>query len=368
MQRLEADYGYDAVDTCAVDGMCETACPLHINTGDLMKRLRAEQANSLVNAGWSVAARHWGALTGVASAAMTLTRALPDRVVTVPNRLARRVVDPDVLPLWSPELPGGGTARPSGGTAGAPRGAAAREVVYFTACVGSMFGPSTEGPGVRPALESLCSRAGITLVLPDDLPGLCCGTPWRSKGMTNGAHEMEHRLLESLWRATRGGELDIVCDASSCTEGVRQTIQKAAVSPDSPYAGLRVRDAVSFVAEHVLPELPPARRIGSLALHPTCSSTRMGINDALRTLAEAVAERVVVPDAWGCCAFAGDRGMLHPELTASATAGEAREVRAGDHDAHASSNRTCELGMTRATGREYQHVLELLDRATSPAE
>ena len=32
---------YDGVDTCAVDGMCQTACPVLINTGDLVKRLRA---------------------------------------------------------------------------------------------------------------------------------------------------------------------------------------------------------------------------------------------------------------------------------------------------------------------------------------
>ncbi len=366
VRELEADYGYDAVDTCAVDGMCQTACPLHINTGDLMKHLRADRANPLVNAGWSVAARHWGALTTVASAALSVTNRLPDPVVAVPNAVARRVVDPDVLPLWSAELPGGGTRRPAGGASGAS-GPATREVVYFSACVGSMFGPSDEGPGVRPALESLCARAGITLRYPDDLPGLCCGTPWRSKGMTDGARAMEERLLESLWQATRGGDLEIVCDASSCTEGVRQTIEKASVD-GGRYSGLRVRDAVPFVAEHVLPTLPPARRVRSLALHPTCSTTRLGINDALRTVAEAVAERVVVPDTWGCCGFAGDRGMLHPELTASATAAQGCEVAAGDHDAYASSNRTCELGMTRATGKQYQHLLELLDRLTSPAE
>ena len=368
VRQLEAEYGYDAIDTCAVDGMCQTACPLHINTGDLIKRLRAEQANPLVSSGWMAAAKHWRTSTSVASAAMNLTRALPDGVVTVPNRLARRVIDADLLPLWSPELPGGGAPRPSGGTAGAPAPGGSREVVYFTACVGTMFGPSPEGRGVRPALESLCSRAGVTLVFPDDLPGLCCGTPWRSKGMSAGAHEMEHRLLESLWRATREGELDIVCDASSCTEGVRQSIEKAAATPGSPFGALRVRDAVSFVAEEVLAHLPPARRIRSLALHPTCSTTRMGIDDALRAVAATVAEQVVVPDAWGCCGFAGDRGMLHPELTASATAAEAREVTAAGHDAYASSNRTCELGMTRATGQEYQHVLELLDRVTGPAE
>jgi D-lactate dehydrogenase len=101
-------------------------------------------------------------------------------------------------------------------------------------------------------------------------------------------------------------------------------------------------------------------------MHPTCSSTRLGSNASLRALADAVSADAVVPDAWGCCGFAGDRGMLHPELTASATRAEAAEVVAGGFDAHASCNRTCEIGMSRATGEEYRHILELLEEGTRP--
>jgi len=73
---------------------------------------------------------------------------------------------------------------------------------------------------------------------------------------------------------------------------------------------------------------------------------------------------VVVPDGWGCCAFAGDRGMLHPELTADATRAEARSVAAIPADAWASVNRPCEIALTRATGRPYRHILEPLVDAT----
>ena len=71
------------------------------------------------------------------------------------------------------------------------------------------------------------------------------------------------------------------------------------------------------------------------------------------------------PDA-GCCGFAGDRGMLHPELTAAATRPEALDVAAlgAPDDVYVSTNRTCEVDMTRATGRVYRHVLELLEEAT----
>jgi D-lactate dehydrogenase len=58
--------------------------------------------------------------------------------------------------------------------------------------------------------------------------------------------------------------------------------------------------------------------------------------------------------------------MLHPELTASATRAEATAVAARDFTAYASVNRTCEIGLTRATGKPYRHILELLEEATRP--
>jgi D-lactate dehydrogenase len=123
-------------------------------------------------------------------------------------------------------------------------------------------------------------------------------------------------------------------------------------------------DAVAFTAETLLPRLTVKKPLSSVALHPTCSATRLGLADTLRQVTEAVADRVTVPTTWGCCAFAGDRGLLHPELTASATAPQALELSGDSFAAHASCNRTCELGMTRATGHPYVHVLELVERAT----
>src|SRR3546814_13971021 len=41
-QLLLEQYQYDGLDTCAVDGLCSTACPVDINTGSLVKRLRKE--------------------------------------------------------------------------------------------------------------------------------------------------------------------------------------------------------------------------------------------------------------------------------------------------------------------------------------
>ena len=137
------------------------------------------------------------------------------------------------------------------------------------------------------------------------------------------------------------------------------------------FAEWEVLDAVTFVHRAVLPrlELDPAARVESIAVHPTWSTEHLGIHDDLIAVAGAAAREVQVPPSWGCCGFAGDRGMLHPELTAGATEAEAGEIaeleaERGTFSAYASCNRTCEMGMSRATGRDYEHVLEVLARVT----
>ena len=356
--ELTKDYDYNAVQTCAVDGMCQTACPVNIDTGLLVKSLRKKDANPVANAVWNVAAKNWGAVTRGAGLALTVVQKVPTPAVLVPNKIARAVLGADTVPLYSGELPAGGVSRQRS----APQGAAS--VVYFPACVSTMFGAADAAtPGVQVSFEELCERAGVNLLVPPAIDSLCCGTPWASKGMASGQATMRARTLAALHEATEEGRLTIICDASSCTEGLRQTIES-----DTSDVKLTVMDAVEFAATHILPSLPHYTKLESLALHPTCSSTRLGINSALNSVASAVADRVDVPENWGCCGFAGDRGMLHPELTESATRVQAAEVLAFEASAHASCNRTCELGMTRATEKPYRHVLELLNEVSRPSD
>lgn len=367
--EIARDYDYDAVQTCAVDGMCGVACPVDINTGDLVRRLRAEEAGRLEQGVWNAAAKGWGAITRGGGFALNVADALPAPLVTSVTRAARAVLGADTVPLYDARLPGGGTR------ALQAQNPADAEAVLFGSCIGTMFGAEQDADGVhgegsREAVRLLLERAGIAYVVPPDAGGLCCGTPWKSKGQFDGYATMTERVLPALWAASRNGALPVVCDAASCTEGLHVMLAKA-VAERPEYAALRIEDATTFLAWEVLPKLTVRDRIHSVAVHPTCSTTQLGANDALRALAGAVADEVYVPEGWGCCAFAGDRGMLHPELTASATAVEAAEVAAagadrGGFDAYVSANRTCELGMSRATGQPYRHVVEVLEELTRP--
>ncbi|MGW1271324.1 heterodisulfide reductase-related iron-sulfur binding cluster, partial [Streptomyces sp. NPDC002491] len=264
----------------------------------------------------------------------------------------RVLLGADVVPAWSPELPRGGRRR-------RPRTAESAQAVYFPACVSTMFGAvgPGKGNGVGDAFLALSERAGVEVRVPEGIASLCCGTPWKSKGLTDGHAVMHERVGPVLRSATDDGALPVVVDAASCTEGLTHLLAEE---------GITVTDAVAFVDAEVLPGLPAARRIPSLVVHPTCASTQLGLNPALLRVAAAAAEDVIQPEEWGCCAFAGDRGLLHPELAASAVAAEARSLRTVHATAYASVNRTCELGMTRATGRPYRHLLEVLEEVTRP--
>ena len=92
----------------------------------------------------------------------------------------------------------------------------------------------------------------------------------------------------------------------------------------------------------------------------------MNLSGDLERIARACADEVVVPLDAGCCGFAGDRGWLVPELAASATRREAAAVSTVRADGYFSSSRTCEIGMTRATGQVYRSHLFLLEWATRP--
>jgi D-lactate dehydrogenase len=75
----------------------------------------------------------------------------------------------------------------------------------------------------------------------------------------------------------------------------------------------------------------------------------------------------VIPLTATCCGFAGDRGMLHPELPQAAIAPQAAELNGRAFDAHVCSNRTCEIGLQQVTGRPYESFVFTLEELTRPS-
>ncbi|MFI8965836.1 FAD-binding and (Fe-S)-binding domain-containing protein [Streptomyces sp. NPDC053493] len=360
---LLAAYGYDAVDTCAGDSTCALACPVGIDTGALMKEFRHRRHTPHEERIAALAARHFRAVEASARLAVGAGARLGDRFLERATALARRAVRPDRVPEWLPQIPGAQARR-------LPRThRPAAVAVYYPSCVNRIFGnpDGFEGPSLPEAVVALSARAGRPVWIPDDVAGTCCATIWHSKGYAHGNELMANRIVAAAWGWTAGGRLPLVVDASSCTLGLAHEVVPYLTDDNRElHAELTVVDSLVWAADELLPRLEVHRRVDTAVVHPTCSMRHLGVEDRLTALAGACAAEVAVPVDAGCCAFAGDRGMLHPELTASATAREAAEVTARPYDAHLSANRMCEVGMDRATGRTYYSALLALERATRP--
>ena len=344
IEAINANYDYQALDTCAVDGMCATACPVHINTGDLVKRLRSEQQSFVSQSFGSLAASKWSATTTLLSGLLTTAKNVPAPIVETVNKILRQISGNNSMPLWNKALPSGGKSRLALHSDNP-------DLVYFPSCVNSLYGESD----IQRAFLNLCEKAGLKVLIPAGIQDLCCGTPWASKGLTQGYEVMALKTKQEIMRQVTKENLVVVSDATSCTHGLTQIFGETQIP---------IVDVLQFVNEKILPLVKIKTKLTSLVLHPTCSGVELGINKHMTALAEAISEEVVVPLDWTCCGFAGDRGLLHPELTQAATSTQAQELSSHKYVAYASSNRPCQIGLSIATGQNYVHLVELVDQVS----
>jgi D-lactate dehydrogenase len=332
LAEIEADHDYAVVETCAADGLCATLCPVAIDTGALVKRLRAAAHGPAARVLAGVAARHFGPLEVAARLSLGAARLAGARI--------------------GRELPA--AAREASGT-----GPAGARAVLFVSCVNRISGPAGGGPSAASAAAAVARRAGVPLHVPR-ATGICCGLAFSSKGFDHAAHRAALGALRSFQSWSAGGSLPIVVDSSPCA----LTLKTAVAAGGSIGRGLVILDGIEFAHDRLLPQLRP-KRVGScIALHPTCSVRKMELTAKLAALGGACAERFTIPLAAGCCGFAGDRGFVRPELTAAATRAEAAELSRVACSGGYSSSRTCETGLARATGLVWRSFWNLLDEAT----
>jgi D-lactate dehydrogenase len=361
-RALLEQYEYDGIQTCAADGTCQIACPLGIDTGKLIKGFRTREHSDGAQRRAKRIAERWGSVERTARTGL-LAGALAAPLMRAGAAAGRSLFSDELVPAWPPNMP-----QPA--SVNLPRTTRERaSAVYMPACVNRIFGRARgDGAGLPlpEAMVAVSARAGQPVWIPDDVVGHCCAVPWTSKGYAEGAALMANRTVEALWRWSGEGELPIVIDASSCALGLASEVTDNLSEENRERHGkLEILDSVAW-AKRLLPNLSIRDKLGSVAVHPTCSTRHLGLERELREIAGEMAGEVVQPIRSTCCGMAGDRGLLHPELTASATAEEAAELQGRSHDAYLCSNRTCEIGLQQGTGAAYESFLIPLERISRP--
>jgi D-lactate dehydrogenase len=234
------------------------------------------------------------------------------------------------------------------------------KVVYFPSCTSRfMGGPSikeTERASLPEITKSLLKKAGYEIVYPRNLHRLCCGQAFESKGFIAQADQKSKELWEALLVASNNGEIPVLCDTSPCLYRMRAMSDKR----------LQLLEPVEFVLIYLMKRLTFTQLDIKVAVHPTCSTRKMGLEDKLEQLARACAKEVVLPREIYCCGFAGDLGFKFPELNASAL--KDLNTHVCGCEAGYSTSKTCEIGLSLHGGIPYRSILYLVDKASEPLE
>jgi D-lactate dehydrogenase len=340
---VEADFAYFGLDTCASCGLCSTACPVGIDTGELTQLLRGRGMGTA-----SAKVAHWTA--GHFDKVTTMSR-----VGLNLGHVASSVVGDSLVS----RLTGGTWKRgmPHAGKTPAPYRGEGDPVVYFPACGGRIFGANTSDEATLPeVIMELLVRAGYAPRLPEGFDKLCCGQMMASKGMSEEADAMSDAVTAALLKAAddgQGGFYPVIMDASTCSVRMKKVL-----------AGrLQLLDFHEFAHDALLPRLRLTKKAGPIALHINCSVRRTASDAKLRSLLKACVDDIVEPAGVNCCGFGGDRGFVVPELNTHALR-KVHEALPATCCEGVSTNRTCEIGLTAETGRPYRSIAYLLEECS----
>jgi D-lactate dehydrogenase len=340
---IETTFAYNNLDTCAGCGLCATACPVGINTGDMTRLLRGRKLGKTPQTIGKWAGENFGKVSGLSRVGLTL------------GHLASGLMGDDLVGkisagAWKRKMPLAGKmpAQYKGG--GDP-------VVYFPSCGGRIFGPSNKDePNLSEVIMKLLVRAGYAPRLPENFDKLCCGKMLDSKGLAAEANNMSEALAKALLKAAdngQGGLYPIIMDASSCSVRMQEYLANR----------MTIMDFHEFAHDALLPRLIISRKPGPIALHITCSVKHAASEAKLRQVMAACADKIIEPAGVKCCGFGGDRGFAVPELNVHALRKINQALPAACHEG-ISTNRTCEIGLTAETGRTYRSIAYLLEECS----
>lgn len=352
LARLEKQYSYLGEQTCAADGLCSTSCPVGINVAEMTHHLREHDRGQFARSIGNLAANHFKSVKGgiktllyVADAAASL---LGDKGVSSTGKIMHKLG----LPLWTPAMP-----KPHGQSRFGENQvvADAKTVVYFPSCLNQTMGHDrhTDSPDLIEKVVSFLNKAGWHVIFPENMDKMCCGMIWESKGMPDIADGKTAELEAALLKVSENGKFPVVCDQSPCLHRMKQHFKQ-----------VKPLELMEFIHDYVAQDLVFTSTDEPIALHLTCSTKLMKIDEKVLSLARMCSKRVIIPEGVGCCAFAGDKGFTHPELNAYALRKlrpviEREGVRRGF-----SNSRTCEIGLTTHSGVPYQSLVYLIDECT----
>lgn len=354
--ELIDSFKYYGEETCATDGLCAISCPVGIDTGKLIKQLRADDISPTGNTVAKVLANRLSLVLSVMKIALNVVHfwhiILGTPTVEYLAKTKKKIFGKN-FPLWNKWMPkAADKLLPEVNSFENEK-----KVVYFPSCISRSMG-NPKGSKTNESLTTVTHRlllkAGYDIIYPKDLDNLCCGMPWLSKGYNKQGNEKTDELINRLAEVSENGKYPVLYDTSPCLQTTKNRIELKGGN------SLKIYEPVEFISDYLLEALEIKKQEKTITVHVTCSSTKMGLTDKFIKVAKACAAEVIVPENVTCCGFAGDRGFNFPELNESALKDLKPQLTESCHEGY-SNSKTCEIGLSYNSGIEYRSIIYLVD-------
>ncbi|NQV37799.1 MAG: FAD-binding oxidoreductase [Candidatus Marinimicrobia bacterium] len=358
LKILEKEWAYQFSATCAVDGLCETACPVNINTGQFVKDFRYTTHSTFSHtiAGWTVA--HFPFVQSFLRFFVYIihwkSKIIGHGFFTGFTKLVKNSFHVNI-PIWTKYIPNTSKVSHPDKRISKP------DFLYFPSCISRVFSAGENRQSLQEIILNISRITDKQMAIPDSIQSLCCGTPYQSKGYDSAYEIILERTVNELYVQTDGGSIPIVVDTSPCSfqfisagKGLKPEILEK-------WKKLTFIDLIPFLYE-LTKDIDRPALAETIVLHATCSTRKMDDTAKMVSLAKKCASDVIIPNQMECCGFAGDRGLLVPELTQSSVKLEQDTTPDSPAKSGYSSSRMCEVGMSQGTEQNYESIALLVNK------
>ena len=379
LEELKNGYKYFGIDTCATCSMCSLSCPLEIDSGKIASKLSPAAKGTFSRFVATQSAKHFSTTLSLAKGGLRIANFSSHMLGK--NTLSNLSKKMSFLPYIPHSLPRANAYRLESKDSNAQSQVA---IIYFSTCINRSFAPQSslkDTRALQEVFESLCKKANVSVVYPQNLSNLCCGKAYKDYPQSAQAKRKEvYKALESSVKELQSKgvkQIHIVCDHSACSYELKSGLKEL----DST---LTILDMPECIESTLLPRLHITPLDEDIALYAMCATRKGKWDKSLESIAKTCTSgEVIVHSKTQCCGFAGNKGFICSELNASALR-ELSEFYAnkqkGDSSVEStkqnntqrhkklrlgfSSSSTCEIGLNDKTNIIWQNLIYLVDRVS----
>lgn len=314
LKELKQSYQYFGIDTCATCSMCSLSCPLEIDSGKIASKLSPATKGTFSRFVATQSAKHFSTTLSLAKGGLRIANFSSNMLGK--NTLSNLSKKIKFLPYIPHSLPSANAYRLESKDSNAQSQVA---IIYFSTCINRSFAPQSslkDTRALQEVFESLCEKANVSVVYPQNLSNLCCGKAYKDYPQSAQAKRKEvYRALESSVKELRNKgvkQIHIVCDHSACSYELKNGLKEL----DST---LTILDMPECIESTLLPRLHITPLDEDIALYAMCATRKGKWDKSLESIAKTCTSgEVIVHSKTQCCGFAGNKGFICSELNASA--------------------------------------------------